>query len=477
MNATLASIGEALDEADLERSFLRIKKILVHILKEIDPRVQATVTTYFNHTHVPDIAITWPSDLSLGSRYLYMRTAIDPDTLLFDMQYLAPEDRPIMLSLGQFAPSSSVQALEDVALERHALVLDLPALSVLTSYTGGHSADRLTSRAIIEGGQGALDGNGAESLKNELSAGVRGARHGDLAAAGTAIESTSNFFFPPVGQRLVAFMDTLWQGTGRPKMDARIAPSTDSVLDASSLTYLLEGDEIEDVNVWQHAARQVTLPRILQGQSSDTPNFQRLMGQAMDIWHARACAVIHEPIPRFPNSPTHWTVESGVLVLHTPHLRVHVAQRQGDLDVREHAHLPPYESLAERIQTLDITVSGITLINGKDKATYQGRGRSIPPESLIFHLSQTLDPGSVVKDIEARIRLGPLMKFNFSARTATVKSSRTDVLLRDLIETSIRLFADYSAEQIRYGNSNPYFPSIGELDIRTDLSGHPETEG
>lgn len=481
VNAALESIGEALDEIDPQRSFVRIKGILARLLKEVNPEIRVKVTTYFNHTHVPDMVVSWPLDPDLGDRYLYLRTTTDIDDLFHDMQFLAPEDRPIVLSLGDFTPSNDARTLHHSSMERHALVLDLAALSVLTAHTGEHSAGRLASRAIIEGGQGLLDERDAEELSSRVTSGVRGARIGDRTTTDAAIESASSSLFPVAAQRLTAFLTSLWQGTGLPATALENAPRRGFDLDASSLTYLLEGDEIEDAEFWDRMVRRIALPQVLQSRIPDTPNFQHLMDQAMDVWRARACAVMHGPsaIARSGDHPWRWTVDSGLLKLHARDFRVHVAQKRAALNVRETYSLPPYELVIERIRTLDMRVSGITLINGSEKATYQGKGRDVLADSQLYHLSEALGPGSVVKEIEARIGLSAIVKYSFESRAANAKSPRVDVPLRELIDTSIRLFADFSNESYRH---NDLDPPIGDLDgievrFRGELPEAPEGEG
>ncbi|MGW7542148.1 hypothetical protein ACWGKQ_13645 [Streptomyces sp. NPDC054770] len=475
------SISEALEEIDPNRSFAQIKRILVTTLRDMNPQIQVTSTSYFNHTHVPDMVVRWPNDDDLTDRYIYLRTATEANDLKSDIAFLARENRPIVLALGNFEESTGTRALNSISVDQNALVLDLAALSVLTSAsTADSSLTRLVSKSVIEGGQGVLDERTAARLTDTVTTGARAARRGERLATDEALAVASTTLSPPIARRLTAFLTTLWQGSGAPVGALERAPRYQQKLDESSLEYLLQGEEILDEEFWHRITRSLTLYDLLRMRRvPPADNLQHLMRAALISWDARACSITSHFTAAAPRgvAPWRWSVNSGILTFHAPSFILSVAQKVSQLtsvgEQREY-ELPPVEWVRERVQLLGLSLKAVTLLNGGRKLSYQGKEGRLHHEQL-NKLSQTLGLGATVKDIEAWPPSGMPLRYNFSAHTSSVKSPRGSVPLLELVNTSVHLFTHLSSEEEEL-LMDVIPPGSFDLRNRRDLLTRPEAE-
>ncbi|MEV3924942.1 hypothetical protein [Actinomadura coerulea] len=451
MNAVASSIAEALEADDPYRSFAEIKQILEQHLRQINPQIRTRHTGYYNHTRMPDLVMRWPHD-DLSDRYVYLRSTTDADELGFDITCLARQDRPIVLALGALRPSFDARALDSLAIEHHTLVLDLAAFSELTS---GESADaalrRLIANTVIEGGQGLLDERSVSRLARAMTTGAQAARRGEREGTEDALAFASNTLSPPIARRLTAFLGTLWRASGAPVAALERAPRYPQQLDELSLDYLLEGQEIPDGDFWSRMAREINLTDLLQhGRITATDNLQHLMRAALSSWNARVCGVAPSSVAaRRDAAPLHWTKGEGVLSFDAPGFVLALAQKVEHLTssaARAAYELPALDEVGNRLPLLGLSLKAITLVNGGGKVAYEGEVGALHGDRL-RHLSESLGPGTLVRNLEALPPSGVPVRYNFSTRTASVKPPRGSVPLLELLNTSIRLFTGLSREE------------------------------
>ncbi|MFE1109073.1 hypothetical protein ACFW5U_24700 [Streptomyces rochei] len=451
MNAIASSIAEALEADDPYRSFAEIKRIFEQHLRQINPQIRTRRTGYYNHTHMPDLVMRWPHD-DLSDRYVYLRSTTDTDELLFDIRRLARQDRPIVLALGALRPSSDARALDSLAIDHRTLVLDLAAFAELTS---GESADaalrHLIANTVIEGGQGLLDERSVSRLARAMTTGVQAARRGERGGTEDALAFASETLSPSIARRLTAFLGTLWRASGAPVAALERAPRYPQQLDELSLDYLLEGQEIPDGNFWSRIANEITLTDLLRhGRITATDNLQHLMRAALSTWNARVCGVAPSSVAaRRDAAPLHWTKGEGALSFDAPGFVLTLAQKVDHLTssaARAAYELPALDEVGNRLPLLGLSLKAITLVNGGGKVAYEGEVGALHGDRL-RHLSESLGPGTLVKNLEALPPSGVPVRYNFSTQTASVKPPRGSVPLLELVNTSIRLFTDLSREE------------------------------
>ncbi|MFD5505605.1 hypothetical protein ACFWJS_39045 [Streptomyces sp. NPDC127061] len=206
---------------------------------------------------------------------------------------------------------------------------------------------------------------------------------------------------------------------------------------------------------WSRIASEIALTDLLRHiRNTATDNLQHLMHAALNTWNARVCAVV-------PTSPVvarrgavllRWTTGEDVLSFDGPGFVLTLAQKVDRLpsSVAGAAHeLPAPDEVGKRLPLLGLSLKAVTLVNGGGKVAYRGQEGTLQGDRL-RHLSESLGPGTLVKDLEALLPSGVPVRYNFSTRTASVKPPRASAPLLELVNTSIRLFTDLSrAEEER----------------------------
>ncbi|WP_406501027.1 hypothetical protein OHA04_10205 [Streptomyces sp. NBC_01590] len=453
MNAVASSIAEALEADDPYSSFAEIKRLLEQQFRQMNPQIRTRRTGFYNHTHMPDLVVRWPHDDDLSDRYVYLRSTADADELGFDVRLLAPQDRPIVLALGALRPASDARALDSLAIEHNTLVLDLAAFAELTS---GELPDvalrRLIANTVIEGGQGLLDERSVSRLGRAMTTGVQAARLGEPEATEDALTFARDTLSPPIARRLTAFLGTMWRTSGAPMAAIERVPRYPQPLDELSLEYLLEGQEIQDDGFWSRFAREITLTDLLGHPGAvATDNLQHLMRGALSTWNARVCAVApSSPVAaRRGSAPQRWTKSEDTLSFDAPSFVLRLARKVDHLTLsaaRAAYELPTLDEVGERLPLLGLSLKAVTLVNGGGKVTYEGEVGALHGDRL-RHLSESLGPGTLVRNLEALPPSGVPVRYNFSTRVASVRPPRGSVPLLELVNTSIRLFADLSREE------------------------------
>ncbi len=309
----------------------------------------------------------------------------------------------------------------------------------------------LIANTVIEGGQGLLDERSVSRLARAMTTGVQAARRGEREGTEDALAFASETLSPSIARRLTAFLGTLWRASGAPVAALERAPRYPQQLDELSLDYLLEGQEIPDGNFWSRIANEITLTDLLRhGRITATDNLQHLIRAALGTWNARVCGVAPSSVAaRRDAAPLHWNKGEGALSFDAPGFVLTLAQKVDHLTssaARAAYELPTLDEVGNRLPLLGLSLKAITLVNGGGKVAYEGEVGALHGDRL-RHLSESLGPGTLVKNLEALPPSGVPVRYNFSTQTASVKPPRGSVPLLELVNTSIRLFTDLSREE------------------------------
>jgi hypothetical protein len=174
------------------------------------------------------------------------------------------------------------------------------------------------------------------------------------------------------------------------------------------------------------------------------------MRAALSTWNARVCGVAPSSVAaRRDAAPLHWTKGEGALSFDAPGFVLTLAQKVDHLTssaARTEYELPALDDVGNRLPLLGLSLKAITLVNGGGKVAYEGEVGALHGDRL-RRLSESLGPGTLVKNLEALPPSGVPVRYNFSTQTASVKPPRGSVPLLELVNTSIRLFTDLSREE------------------------------
>ncbi|MFE2721437.1 hypothetical protein [Kitasatospora sp. NPDC059327] len=447
MNQASQAIMAALDDTDPRQPFGRVKEIIGHQLRRMDPRAEVIATGFFNHTFAPDMVIRWPQATRTPDRHVYLRTTANPAELQDDIARLQTKDRPMIVSLGQLEASRAAADLQPSATEHQTLLLDTPAFGELVPTQDTPSVPRLISSSVIEGGHGALDGPAITRFRSAVVTGVEAAREGDVAPTRVAVEAVSARMVPLVADRMTAFMAALWQGGGSTLASFPGTLRRSGRLDESTLAYLLGAEEIPDSGFWGRLLPLISLPLLLRTPVRDPENLQHLMRPAAQQWQSHVCALAPGTTSNAPIGPWRWAVDQGNLVLQMSRFRAYVAQTQKDLDTTERHDEPTLDEVRARADRFSIPLTSIRMLVTDRRIGYDSPGDNVVHDSQLAGISEALGQAEAVIEADAPTPSGAVLHCSFTYRLASARGARSHVPLDELIGTTARLLSDLTEHE------------------------------
>ncbi|MFE7236310.1 hypothetical protein ACFVAF_38040 [Streptomyces sp. NPDC057596] len=440
-----------LDDPDPRRPIIRVKELIGNQLRRMDPRAEVIPTGFFNHTYAPDMVIRWPQVTRTPDRHVYLRTTANPAELHEDITRLQSKDRPMIVSLGEIGASRAAAELQPVATEHQALLLDTPAFGELLPTKDTPSIPRLISSSVVEGGRGAFDGPSTAHFTRTVATGVAAAREGSAAPTRTAVEAVSAQMVPQVADRITAFMSALWQGGGSTLSSFPGTVRGSGRLDESTLAYLLSAEEIPDIDFWDRLLRLISLPLLLRTPIRDPANLQHLMRSAVRHWQSHVCTIVSGTASHLPIGPWRWAVDSGHLVLQTPHFRIYVAQTRKDLNAAETYDEPGLDDVRNRADRFSIPLTSLRMLVTDRRIGYDGPGDNVVHDPQLTGISEALGQAETVVEVDAPTRSGAVLRCSFTHHLVSARGARSQVPLDELIGTATRLLydlADHEADQL-----------------------------
>lgn len=132
-DSVTAAIEAALALADPDDLIRGVKTAVAQELEVLSPDSTVAFTSYFNHSYMADLIVTWGSGASAVTRPVYLRGALRPTTA-GDVDALAPLE-PMVVGLRRpVGPSVNLGALRSRAIAApRVLVTDMPAVSRLVA--------------------------------------------------------------------------------------------------------------------------------------------------------------------------------------------------------------------------------------------------------------------------------------------------------------------------------------------------------
>ncbi|SOD62224.1 hypothetical protein SAMN06297387_10539 [Streptomyces zhaozhouensis] len=445
MSQVERSIAAAMDEPDDRRMFARVKSIVAHHLRGMDPSVNVTTTEFFNHTHVPDMVLRWPDRPQAAHRFVYLRTTSNQEELEDDSRKLPHDKRPVLLALQQFSPT---QHGERTATARDAttLLLDAPALQSLQPPREPPGIPHLVSRSVLEGGRGALNRSSTERFLQTMTRGANGAREGQDEPTRAAVEAVSEQMTGEVADRMSSFLAALWQGGGATLATFPVAQRVVGQLDETALMYLLQSETIRDTAFWNRVVRLISLPVLLRTSVDAPENLQQLMREAVRQWPSRTCMVTTRATDRGSNA-WRWRLESGQLILETPRFHLRTAQTRKSLPRQEGQSLPRLSEVQARADRFGLPLTSLGMVVTDRRIGYAGPGDDISRDSQLMNIGHALEGSESVLEAVTRVPAGALLECSFREGVASARGARTQVQLDALLRTTARLLTELTEEE------------------------------
>ena len=165
------ALSAAKDTRDAEEYVSRVKFAVTGELASLDSSAKIEDTTYFNHSAIPDLVLTWPREKT--SRSIFLRHSYQSLLDADDVSFLA-QGQPVFMSLdtGERDSKNAEEMLRGASSAARSLITDPTAVDVIAAEQDarGPLAD-LVRANFIRGGRGVIDQGRASSLVDSASDG------------------------------------------------------------------------------------------------------------------------------------------------------------------------------------------------------------------------------------------------------------------------------------------------------------------
>ena len=438
------SVANALGLADPRDAVERVKDVVISELQSLDRTVHIRATSYFNHTFVPDLVLTWPRDSGL-SREVFLRFTSDLDYLADGIRML-DSNSPMVVGLGEIASTGSEQLnLESAIDEKSGLVLDPGGIGALASANSESPVNALMSNALAQGGLGVLDATHARTITDVVAEGFSAARSLHAGITGDAARLLEEVLNSRGAARMVSFLQAVWIGSGgrfdlfpgRPNLEVSLADQT--------LEFLLRFDEINDEEFWSRLGRDVSLEQLSRMTFVDySANLQHLVNANLDHLWCRGCVVSSEQ-PLLDGSPANlaWYVERGFLRLRGGGFfagfteQAENARQFGETQRTDGLSI---EELKERSR--DAVLESLTMSDRANQMVFGSESHAdVAQSERLRDLAETFGAGARVQQAVAALPSGQRLSLDLRLGVAT-GLTKSRPLVAEVGRVSIPLFAN-----------------------------------
>lgn len=439
-------ISDPIESADLAKEYA------AKIIKLADDQVDIKKTSYFNNTYTPDLVLRWPGT-SL-ERGVFIRTSPELGWLQEDLALVPAETSMLLQVDADLERNSNDSADEDAAVDRAAAergVLITQTESVEEVGGRGHdkSAVALFTSSLLRGGRGFIDAARTSDLIGTVEAGFLGAQFGDAEATARVLLTTDRYLARSEDRRITEVLQLLWVGGGS---SATSFPPSESEaianLDAASLRFLLENQDLTDGSFWNRVAKSATLDIIIGLRDMDGATLNNLVTAAAPGLRAKACASRRRAAPEGagPKIP-YWSVRDGLLCLDFGLTTFAVHKKRAPVSEAAGATYPiSVESLLSRADA-----SGDRIIDLK--LSHNGRQIRITDSlgdlgAVATEAAATLNTTDPVVD-RAAVTTSRGLSFGIEPESGIIYGrSNSNPLMTDLIETSAILTVGLNGEDL-----------------------------
>lgn len=327
MNAGLEieyKIQDALEIRDPDDLISRVKSIVASELKELSPIAAIEYTSYYNHTYIPDMIVTWQRGGVTRERQVFVRQRLRAGSLRRDLSALADRDPVVLGLLPAIDESNTVSAAmvqSSLPQGSQTLVADARAIAAMndpwdwTAEASGHGVSdplmALVRENVLDGGRGFLGVAQAAAITS-----------GEMFSTGGDVERPDETFDSAIGeifsadavariQRAVELLQWGVQGNSARQIFGSLSEAELRII----VPYLLRYRGVTDSPAfWGYLASLMTLSD-LEGLDSELSgvNVSRLVQAGANHWAAKRVQLTLDA--NYDNDPAAgWTVVNKVLV-------------------------------------------------------------------------------------------------------------------------------------------------------------------
>jgi hypothetical protein len=445
-----ARIAQALAIERPQDSVESIKSTVIAELQALDPRMRLKTTEYFNHSYVPDLVASWPSDPASSERYIYLRLNSEAERLLEDIE-LVQENHPIIFGLDETrrASDNGPERLEQTSRDTNTLITDAWGVERFIPDPSSRFL-RLVATAVAQGGRGILDRPAAANASNSLAQGFEGALHTRELPTKRAVGTIATLLNERHAGRITRLLQAVWIGAGGRLEDFPWQRSLVGDVADDALQFLLEYDDIVDQSFWRRLGRLVTVAQLARlDLPSGSGNLDRLVQSNLDLLWARSCRVRSEDDRLSPEirSELFWFIDSHLLGLKGAGFAAYLAEHADELS-RVRADVGDGISIGELLtRSVDVAVNEAELSTGDRVITYASETEAdVVHDQQLARIAETLGSEVLVKRVGVTLNRARHLSCDFTTATATGRTS-SQLTLPELLTSAVPLLRRLPADE------------------------------
>jgi hypothetical protein len=350
-----------------------IKDGVADSFRAADAKVEVHSTEYFNNTYSPDLVLTWPG--TKEKRLVYLRANSNPQYLQEDIVLLGEDDHSILMPLAASAVAAEETQVEldlQVLSSRHkVLVANSDSLQVLAPDAKKSPYAGLISRAVLQGGKGVIRKPRAQTITETVTDAFASASHSSPEHIEEAVQAAALALDTPRSNSINSFMQALWIASGAPASTFPVVVASVPSIDSSSLSFLLEMDDLDDDEFWSRLGADIEIESILASGVIGSPtNLQRLMKANASRLRARVCRVVEAASGAVENS---WFLGAGGLGLNIADFSaIFTNSRIADLKMQGADSRQTVDSVSQRANGADIRILALSMAAKESRIDYAG---------------------------------------------------------------------------------------------------------
>lgn len=443
-NSGFASlIHDGLFDPSPRESIFRVKDAVAKELEALDATARIKSTNYFNHTFAPDFVMTW-ADQTI--RRVYLRLAYDLDALVDDVALIDSTD-PLIFGLTSAESTQAQPAIDAAIADTDAMFTEPEALERLIDRKQSDSTANMLSNALAQGGRGTFVANEAVELADVVARGFDAAAQTEFETTAEAVTAIDGRLGGPQAWRMTRVLQAVWEGSDGSLSHFPGGADTSGRLNPESLRYLVKYMRTDDDGFWKRVGRSLQLSDLeTLDFDTDDDNIQRLIRANLDVLAARAALVKSDPLgvdAVGEGELFRWTRRGRHISFEAPNLFAILGGAKKDLDDVEKSatQAVSVERFIDRSDGFELVE--VSVHSGPEHISAKIDEGAISTDRL-RGLSATFEGAGEVAQSIVSTRSGRV-NVDLAERTGT-GVTRSNILMADLLATTIPLVSDLSAE-------------------------------
>jgi hypothetical protein len=382
-----------------------IKDGIADNFRAADAKVEVHSTEYFNNTYSPDLVLTWPG--TKEKRLVYLRANSNPQYLQEDIVLLGDEDHSILMPLAASAVAAQETTVElelqALSSKHKVLVANSDSLQALAPGLKKSPYVGLISRAVLQGGKGVIRKPRAETITETVTDAFTSASHSSPEHIEEAVQAAALALDTPRSNAINSFMQALWIASGEPASTFPVTVASLPSIDSSSLSFLLEMDDLDDDEFWSRLGADIEIESILASGVVGSPaNLQRLMKANASRLRARVCRVVEAASGVMENS---WFLGAGGLGLNIADFSaIFTNSRIADLKMEGVDSRQTVDSVSERANGADIRILALSMAAKESRIDYAGLGEAnISKDAQLSNVATALGSAAEVVSVTTAV--------------------------------------------------------------------------